>query len=100
MKLAFKSDRKRRCATAGALAEAELSSGNTREAWTMVRSWYSSASCRPPPPSREDLKKVTDDRINLYTKDATPDALPILVAPFDISDEVPDDCEIAEAVKN
>jgi len=99
LKLAFKSDRKRRCATAGALAEAELSNGNTREAWTIVRSWYSSASCRPPSPSREDLKKVTDDRINLYTKDATPDALPILVAPFDISDDVPDDCEIAEAVK-
>jgi len=60
---------------------------------------YSLASCRPPSSSREDLKKVTDDRINLYTKAETTDTLPILVAPFDISDEVPEDCEIAEAVK-
>ena len=47
-------------------------------------------------PSREDLQKVTDDHINLYTKAETPDALPILEAPFDISDEVPEDCEIAD----
>ena len=99
LKSALSSDRKRRCAAAGEAAEAELSVGNTREAWKIVRNWYQSASNRPPPPSREDLKKVTDDRINLYTKDLPPETLPILVAPFDIDDVVPDVDEIAEAVR-
>ena len=99
LQVALTGDRKRRCAAAGAAAEAELSNGNTREAWQIVRSWYQTASTRPPPPSREDLTKVTNDRISLYTKDLPPESLPILVAPFDIDDVVPEVDEIAEAVR-
>ena len=97
--MALTGDRKRRCAAAGAAAEAELSNGNTREAWQIVRSWYQTASTRPPPPSREDLTKVTNDRISLYTKELPPESLPILVAPYDIDDVVPEVDEIAEAVR-
>jgi hypothetical protein len=99
LQVALTGDRKRRCAAAGAAAEAELSNGNTREAWQIVRSWYQTASTRPPPPSREDLTKVTNDRISLYTKELPPESLPILVAPYDIDDVVPEVDEIAEAVR-
>ena len=99
LKISLAGDRKRRCAAAGAAAEAELSAGNTREAWQIVRRWYHHAAGRPPPPSREDLTKVTNDRINLYSKDSPPESLPILVAPFDIDDVVPGVSEIADAVR-
>lgn len=48
-----------------------------------------------PTPSQEDLQKITNDHINLYTKEASPDAITILVAP----DETLDNSEIVEAVK-
>ena len=54
---------------------------------------------RPLPPSREDLTKVTNDRIKLYSKSLPPDRLPILVAPFDIEDVVPEPDEIADAIR-
>ena len=54
---------------------------------------------QPLPPSREDLTKVTNDRIKLYSKSLPPDRLPILVAPFDIDDVVPEPDEIARAIK-
>ena len=50
-------------------------------------------------PSREDLTKVTNDRIKLYSKSLPPDRLPILVAPFDIDDVVPEPDKIADAIK-
>ena len=50
-------------------------------------------------PSRGDLRKVTNDCIKLYSKSLPPDRLPILVAPFDIDDVVPDSDEIAEAIR-
>ena len=53
---------------------------------------------RPLLPLREDLSKVTNDRIKLYSKSLPPDRIPILVAPFDIDDVVPEPDEIAEAI--
>ena len=50
------------------------------------------------PPSQEDLQKVTNNYIKLYSKSLPPDWLPILVAPFDIDDVVPEPDEIAEAI--
>ena len=93
-------NRRRKCANAGALlALAELSVGNTKEAWTIIQSWYSHTSGQPLAQSQEDLEKVTDDLISLYTKEAPPDPIFKLIAPFDISDGIPDKNEIAEAVK-
>ena len=94
LKALLKEDRKRRAVTAGALAEAELNEGNVREAWSIIRRWFVTVENRPLPPSREDLRKVTNDRITLYSKSLPPDRIPILVAPFDIDDVVPDPDEI------
>ena len=48
---------------------------------------------------REDLKKVTKDRIKLYTKDLPPEKILILVAPFDIEDAVLEEEEITIAIR-
>ena len=63
---------RQRAALAGALAEAELNEGNIREAWTVSRRWFVTVSNRPLPPSRKDLRKVTNDRIKLYSKSLPP----------------------------
>ena len=43
---------------------------------------------RPLPPSREDVREVTNDHIKLYLKYLPSDRLPILVTPFDINDVI------------
>ena len=90
LKISLKGDRKQRAAIARALAEAELSEGSTREAWSITCRWFVTVENRPLPPSREDLRKVTNDRIKLYSKSLPPDRIPVLVAPFDIDDVVPE----------
>ena len=54
---------------------------------------------RPLPPSCEDLRKVTNDRIKFYSKSLPPERIPVLVAPFDIDDVVPENNKIADAVR-
>ena len=73
LKASFIEDRKRRATTAGALVEAELDQGKIKEAWNVIRRWFISVEDRPLPPSREDLQKVTNDRIKLYSKSLPPD---------------------------
>ena len=101
LKASFKEDRKQRAATAGAIAEAELNHDppHIKEAWNVICRWFIAVEDRPLPPSREDLQKVTNDRIKLYTKSLPPDRIPILVAPFDIDDVVPEPDEIADAIR-
>ena len=98
LKLSLKEDRKRRAATAGALAEAELKEGNLGEAWSIIRCWFVTVKNRPLPPSQEDLRKVTNDCIKLYTKALPSERIPVLVALFDIDDVVPEPSKIMEVV--
>ena len=42
---------------------------------------------------------MTNDRIKLYLKSLPPDRIPVVVAPFDIDDVVPEPSEIMEAVR-
>ena len=48
--------------------------------------------------SRENLRKVTNNRIKLYTKTLPPGRISVLVAPFDIDDGIPEPSKIMEAV--
>ena len=97
----LKEDRKRRAATAGALAEAELNHDppHIKEAWNVIRRWFIKVEDRPLPPSREDLRKVTNDRITLCTQSLPPDKIHILVATFDIDDVVLEPDEITDAIR-
>ena len=96
----LKEDWKRQVMVAGDLVEANLAPGNVKGAWDRVKLWYKGASNRPPKPSREELGKVTDQYAQLYTK-LTPPGGPIsvIVEPFNVSDEVPDEDKIAATVR-
>ena len=98
LKTSLQEDRKLRAATAGAVAEAELDRGRIKKAWDLIRRWFIKAEDRMLPPSREDLEKVTNNRIELYSKSLPPDRLPILVAPFGIDDVVPEPDKIADSI--
>ena len=54
---------------------------------------------RPLPPSQEDLGKVINDCIKLYSKSLPPERIPVLLAPFDIDDVVLDPSKIMVAVR-
>ena len=46
------------------------------------------------------LQKVTEERVDLYTKQAPPgDPIPIIVDPVEVPDDIPSEGEIADAVK-
>ena len=96
----LKADRKRRVSEAGNAIEAALASKDVKAAWDKVKAWYKVAENRPPKPSREELSKVTEEYANLYTRSTPPgEPIPVLVEPFDVSDEVPSEDEIASAVR-
>jgi hypothetical protein len=98
----LKVDRKRRVTIAGEKVEALLAqeTPDLQGAWNALKGWYREAGDRAPPPSRDTLEKVTKERIDLYTKEAPPgDPIPIIVDPVEVSDEIPGEEEIADAVK-
>jgi hypothetical protein len=64
-----------------------------------MQAWYREASDRPQRPSRGDLDAVTLERRDLYSRELPPgDPIPVLVQPFNISDALPSEAEIAAAV--
>ena len=53
-----------------------------------------------PPPARATLKRVTAERIALYSRVPPPgDSIPITIEPFAVEDGVPEEGEIEWAVK-
>jgi hypothetical protein len=95
----FKADRTRRVAEAGEAIEAALTAGDSRESWNRLKAWYNQVSDRPSKPSRQDIRAITMERIDLYSHQHPPGAaLPVLVAPAPVVDEIPTDEEIRAAV--
>ena len=98
LKASFKVDRKQQAATAGALAQTELNQGKIRKAWNVIHHLFIKAENQLLPLSQDDLRKVKNDCITLYSKSLIPDRIPVLVALFDIGDVVEEPDEIAQAV--
>ena len=66
----------------------------------MMQALYREASDRPQLPSRGDLAAVTLERQDLYSRETPPgDPIPVRVVPFDVSDAVPSEEEIAAALR-
>jgi exonuclease III len=102
VKASLKADRKRRVEVAGDKVESFLKADppDLQAAWNAMKGWYRDAGDRAPPPARSTLKKVTTERADLYRKEEPPgDPIPILVEPVEVRDDVPDEGEIADAVK-
>ena len=96
----LRADRKRRVEEAGAAVEDAMGANDHKGAWELARAWYRQAEDRPPKPSHQELATVSEEYANLYTE-STPhgEPVPVIVAPFDVPDTVPNEAEIAEAVR-
>ena len=63
-------DRRRRAEEAGAEVEALVKADPplTQEAWYRLQGWYKAAVDRAPPPDRATLRRVTAERVALYSR--------------------------------
>ena len=71
-----------------------------QEAWYRLRWWYKAAVGRSPPPARATLRRVTAERVALYSRIPPPgDNIPVTIEPFAVEYGVPTEAEIEWAVK-
>ena len=71
-----------------------------QEAWYRIQGWYKAAVDQDPPPARATLKRVTAERVALYSQVPPPgDSLPEEIEPFEVEVGVPDEGEIEWAIK-
>ena len=64
-------DRQRRAEEAGAEVEdlVKAEPPLIQEAWYRLQGWYKAAVDRAPPPARATLKRVTAERVALYSRE-------------------------------
>ena len=71
-----------------------------QEAWYRLQGWYKAAVERAPPPARATLKRVTEERVTLYSQVPPPGhSIPVDIEPFAVEDGVPEEGEVEWAVK-
>ena len=95
-------DRRRRAEEAGAEVEVlvKVDPPLIQEAWYRLQGWYKAAVDRAPPPARATLKRVTANRVALYSRiPPLGDNIPITIEPFAVKDGVPTEAEVEWAVK-
>ena len=95
-------DRKRRTEEAGATVENLMKADPplVQEAWHRLQGWYKATADHPPPPARATLKRVTEERTQLYSRVPPPgDAIPVTIEPFAVEDGIPSGAEVEWAVK-
>ena len=70
VKASLAADQKRRADEAGAEVEAlvEADPPLIKEAWYCIHGWYKAAVDRAPPPARVTLKRITAERVALYSR--------------------------------
>ena len=71
-------DRRRRAEEAGAEVEALMKADPPliQEAWYRLQGWYKAAVDHTPPPARATLKRVTAERVTLYSRIPPPRETP------------------------
>ena len=63
-----------------------------QDAWHRIQGWYKAAIDRAPPPARVTLKRITADRVALYSHVLPPgDNIPVTIKPFGVKDSVPEE---------
>lgn len=97
---ALNRDRKQRTKQAGETIESNLQAGNLTGAWNTLQAWYRHTGNRPPKPARQDFRKVERTYGKLYQRSTSPgEPIPVHVTPFNCNDSVPEEAEIAAAVR-
>ena len=102
IKASFTTDSRRRAEEAGAEVEALVGADPPliQEVWHRIKGWYKSAADRAPPSSRVTLKRITTERVALYSYVPPPGKnIPISVNPFPVDDLVPTEDKIEWEVK-
>ena len=73
---------------------------NPKESWRRLKGWYKAAFNRSPTPARATLKRITAERVDLYSYVPAPgENIPVTVTPAEVDDSVPMEDEIKDAVK-
>ena len=96
-----KHDRLTRATETAHKIEAALSANDPQKAYGALKAWYKFTGDRPHKPTHHDLLTITKDFTALYTKeDPSPpgEPIPAMVAPFDITDSIPEEPEIRAAL--
>ena len=71
-----------------------------QEAWYRIQGWYKSAVDRAPPPARVTLKRITAERVKLYSRVPPPgENIPVRIERCEVKDKVTDEGGIEWAVK-
>ena len=71
-----------------------------QEAWYRIQGWYKAAVGRAPPPARVTLKRITAERVALYSRVPPPgENIRVQIERFEVGDKVPDEGEIEWGVK-
>ena len=99
IKKSIRRDKRIRTDKVGSEAEAKLASNDSKGAFKVIRGWYQKRTKRPPKPTREDLRKVRQSYVDLFEKEPIDELpFPVHIEPFEISDEIPEEEEIIEAL--
>ena len=87
MKKILAEDRKRRADKERAEVEALVKADPPliQEAWYRIQGWYKAAVDRAPPPARATLKRITEERVALYSRVPPPgDSISVDIEPFEV----------------
>ena len=87
----LKGNRRQQSEESGAEVESLLGSYHPlhREAWQRIKGWHQAAFDRAPPPDRVTLKRITVERVELYSYVPPLGAnIPISMEPFPVDDSV------------
>jgi hypothetical protein len=97
---AIEADLKQRTNNTGEAMEYMLKKDNLKGAWITLKAWYKHANGRGSKPSHNDLDILEAEYTSLYRHDNPPsESVPVLVAPFDVDDDVPFEGDIADTVR-
>ena len=92
VRASLETDRQRRAEEAGAEVEALAKADPPliQEAWYRLQGWYKASVDHSPPPAQATLKRVTAERVTLYSHIPPPgDNIPVTIEPFAVEDGVP-----------
>ena len=95
-------DRRQRADEAGAEVEALVKADPPliQEAWYRLQGWYKASVHGAPPPARATLKRITEERVTLYSRVPPPgDRIPVDIEPFEVEDGVPEEGDVEWEVK-
>ena len=100
VKVSLAKDQRSRAEEAGVEALVKADPPHIQEAWYRLQGWYKAAVDRAPPHAQATLRRVTAERVTLYSRIPPPgDNIPVTIEPFTVENGVPTEAEIEWAVK-